>query len=97
MTLEENVVEQVVKSHNKNQKKHVMKSKGIAKKFNDKCFICNKTMHLAKDYRNKGKQWSLKKRIVQVNVIKVDHLTNKVSEMSLSCVVSKVNLINNPK
>jgi hypothetical protein len=56
VTLKENVVEQVVKSHNKNQKKHVMKSKGIAKKFNDKFFICNKTMHLAKDYRNKGKQ-----------------------------------------
>lgn len=47
----------MVKSHKKNQKKKlVVKGKGIVNKLNGKCFICNKTGHLAKDYRNKGKQ-----------------------------------------
>jgi len=53
--LKANVVKQVVKIHNKNHKKLVVKGKWIAKKFNDKCFICNKTKYLAKDCRNKGK------------------------------------------
>jgi len=36
------------------------------------------------------------KRIVLINIIEVNHLTNEVSEMNLSCVVYEVNLINNP-
>jgi hypothetical protein len=39
-----------------------MKRKGIAKKFNSKCFIYNKTGHPAKDYRNKGHQGNHEKR-----------------------------------
>jgi hypothetical protein len=53
--LKENVVEQMVRSRNKNKMKLVVKSKEIAKKFNGKCFICNKIENLAKDYKNKGK------------------------------------------
>ena len=74
-----------------------MKRKGIAKKFNSKCFIYNNIRHLAKDNRNKGHQGNPKKRNAQVNVTKIDHLTNEVLEMNMSYVVSKVNLINNPK
>jgi hypothetical protein len=36
------------------------------------------------------------KRIVQTNIIEVNHLTNEVLEMNLSCVVYEVDLINNP-
>jgi uncharacterized membrane-anchored protein YjiN (DUF445 family) len=72
-----------------------VKGKRIAKKFNGKCFICNKIGYLVKDCKNKDKQGNPTKRIVQANFTEVDHLTNKVSEMKLSCVVSEVNLINN--
>lgn len=53
--LKENFMEQAVKSHNKNQKKKfVMMRKRFVKKFNNKCFIYDKTKHLAKDCRNKS-------------------------------------------
>jgi hypothetical protein len=35
-SLKENVMEEVIRSHNKNQKKFVVKCKRIAKKFNGK-------------------------------------------------------------
>ena len=93
--LKANVVKQVVKFHNKNQKKLVVKDKRIAKKINDKCFICNKIAHATKYCMNKGKQGIPTKRIARANINEVDHLTNKVSKINLSCVVSKANLINN--
>jgi hypothetical protein len=40
-----------------------MKGKKIAMKFNGKCFICNKTRCLTKDYKNKGQQENHKKII----------------------------------
>jgi hypothetical protein len=86
----------VVKSHHKNKnKKLAVKGKGIAKNFNDNYFIYNKTRHLDKDCRNKGGQGNPMKRIFQTNVTEVDYLTNEVSEMNLSCVVSEVSFINN--
>ena len=61
----------MAKSLNKNQKKRlVTKGKGIAKKSNDKCFIFNKTEHLAKD--NKGKQGNPVKKIAQTSIITID-------------------------
>jgi len=74
-----------------------VKGKGIAKKFNDKCFIYNKIRHLTKDCRNMSKQGNPMKRITQANVTEVNHFTNKVSEMNLSYVVFEVNLIKNPE
>jgi len=88
-------VKQLVKSHNKNQKKLLVKGKRIAKKINDKCFICNNIGHVTKYCINKGKQGIPTKRIAQANITEVDHLINKVSKINLSCVVSKANLINN--
>jgi len=88
----------MVTSRNKNQKKKlVVKRKGIAKKFNDKCFICNKIGHLAKDCRNKVQLGNLKKIISQAKVTKIDHPTNKILEINFSCIVSEVILINNSK
>lgn len=52
---------------------------------------------MAKYCRNKGKQGNLTKIINQANITEVDHLINEVSEMNFSCVISEVNLINNPK
>jgi hypothetical protein len=69
-------MEQEVKSRKK--KKLVVNGKRVFKKFNDKCFICNKTGHLVKYCRNKGKQENLMKKIIQVNVTEVHHFTNKV-------------------
>jgi hypothetical protein len=46
-------MKQVMKFHNKNQKsKLARKGKSISKRFNEKCFIYNKTGHLAKGCKN---------------------------------------------
>jgi hypothetical protein len=49
-----NLMEQVVKFHNKNQKAKLVENGKIIAKFNGKCFICNKTRHLAKCCKNKA-------------------------------------------
>jgi hypothetical protein len=55
-----------------------MKRKRIANKFNRKCFIYNKTKHLAKNYRNRAKQENIKKgKTIQANINEVDHLMDK--------------------
>lgn len=54
----ENMVEQMVNFHkkNNNNKKLIVKSKSIIKNFNGKYFICNKNIeHMAKDHINKFK------------------------------------------
>ena len=38
----------------------IVKGKGFVKKFNGKCFICNKINHLVKDCENKAQQVNLK-------------------------------------
>jgi hypothetical protein len=45
------------------KKKLDMKKEGIAKKFNGKCFICNKTEHLVKDCRDLNQLRNPKKRL----------------------------------
>jgi len=49
-----NLMEQVVKFHNKNQKAKLVENGKIIAKLNGKCFICNKTRHLAKCCKNKA-------------------------------------------
>ena len=39
-----------------------MKGKEIAKKFNEKSFICNETGHQAKNYRNRAQQRNPKQK-----------------------------------
>ena len=65
-SLKENVMEQVIRSHNKNQQKFVVKGKIIAKKFNGKRFICRKIEHLANDCKNKGNQGNHTKRLLKL-------------------------------
>jgi len=42
-----------------------MKGERIAKKFNDKCFIYNKTGHLAKNYKNRGSKEIIRKGLLK--------------------------------
>jgi hypothetical protein len=63
--LKANVVKQVVKFHNKNQKKLVVKGKRIAKKINDKCFICNKIAHATKFCKIRVNKESLQKELLE--------------------------------
>ena len=59
------------------------------KKFQGKCYVCNKQGHRAKDYHNRKEQGNPKKKRPQANVTEVDD----VSYMNLSAVVSEVNFI----
>lgn len=68
-----NLMEQVVKFHNKNQKTKLVEKGKIIAKFNVKCFTCNKTRHLAKCCKNKA--WN-------------EHLANKVLEINMYVIVS---------
>jgi len=61
----------------------------LPKKFNEKCFIYNKTGYQAMNYKKK------RKKTTQANVTKVNNLIHKVLQMNLSVVISKVKLINN--
>lgn len=99
MSSKANVVEHVAKNHNKSNKKWLAaKGKNFAKKFSGKCFICNKVGHQAKDCRSKAQSGKPKKGSVpQAHVTEVNDLSNEVSEMHLSAVVSEVNLVNNPE
>ena len=86
-----NVVEQGQTSHNNKKRKHSGNGpkQGPTKKFQGKCYVCNKQGHRAKDYHNRKEQGNPKKKRPQANVTKVDD----VSDMNLSVIVSKVNFI----
>ena len=86
-----NVVEQGQTSHNHKKRKHNGNGpkQGPTKKFQGKCYVCNKQGHRAKDCRSHKEQGNPKKKRPQANETKVDD----VSDMNLSAVVSKVNFI----
>lgn len=67
---------------------------GTNKKFQSKCYICDKPGHRAKDCRKRKDQ---NKKSAQANVTEVDGLLQDISEMNLSAVVSEVNMVENPK
>jgi len=76
-----NLMEQVVKFHNKNQKAKLVGNGKIIAKFNGKCFICNKTGHLAKCCKNKAWKGNLRGGMtIEANINEVDHLADKVLE-----------------
>ena len=62
---------------------------GPTKKFQGKCYVCNKQGHCAKDCHSCKEQWNPKKKRPQANVTKVDDIL----DMNLSSVVSEVNFI----
>ena len=86
-----NVVEQGQTSHNHKKRKHNGNGpkEGPTKKFQGKCYVCNKQGHRAKDFCSHKEQGNPKKKRPQANVTKVDD----VSDMNLSAVVSEVNFI----
>ena len=86
-----NVVEQGQTSHNNKKRKHSGNGpkQGPTKKFQGKCYVCNKQGHRANDYHSRKEQGNPKKKRPQVNVTEVDD----VSDMNLSVVVSEVNFI----
>ena len=86
-----NVVEQGHTSHNNKKRKHGGNGpkQGPMKKFQGKCYVCNKQRHRAKDCHSRKEQGNPKKKCPQANVIEVDD----VSDMNLSAVVSEVNFI----
>ena len=82
-----NVVEQGQTSHNPKKRKH--NGNGPTKKFQGKCYVCNKQGHRAKDCHSRKEQGNPKKKRPQAKVTEVDD----VSDMNLSVVVSEVNFI----
>ena len=86
-----NVVKRGQTSHNNKKRKHNGNDpkQGPMKKFQGKCYVCNKQGHRAKDCHSRKEQGNPKKKHPQANVIEVDD----VSDMNLSAVVSEVNFI----
>ena len=86
-----NVVEQGQTSHNNKKRKHNGNGpkQDHTKKFQGKCYVCNKQAHCAKDCHSGKEQGNPKKKSPQVNVTEVDD----VLDINLSAVVSEVNLI----
>ena len=66
------------------------------KRFNGKCFVCDKLGYRAKGCYNRKNQESKKRKTAYANVTKVENLSNGVNEMDLYAVISKVNLVRNP-
>ena len=90
-----NVVEQGQTSHNNKKRKHNGNGpkQGPTKKFQGKCYVCNKQGHRAKDCHSRKDQGNPKKKRPQANVTEVDGLLGDVLDMNLSTVVSEVNFI----
>ena len=90
-----NVVEQGQASHNNKKRKHNGNGpkQGPTKKFQGKCYVCNKQRHRAKDYHSRKDQGNPKKKRPQANVTEVDGLLGDVLNMNLLVIVSKVNFI----
>ena len=90
-----NVVEQGQTSHNNKKRKHNGNGpkQGPTKKFQGKCYVCNKQGHPAKDFHSLKDQGNPNKKRPQANVTEVNGLLDDVSDMNLSTVVSEVNFI----
>ena len=90
-----NVVEQWQTSHNNKKRKHNGNGpkQGPTKKFQGKCYVCNKQGHHAKDCHGRKDQGNPKKKRPQANVTEVNGLLDDVSNMNLSAGVSEMNFI----
>ena len=86
-----NVVKQGQTSHNNKKRKHSGNDpkQGPTKKFQGKCYVCNKQGHRTKDCHSRKDQGNQKKKCPQSNVTEVD----EVSDINLSAVVSEVNFV----
>ena len=90
-----NVMEQGQTSHNNKKRKHNGNGpkQGPTKKFQGKCYVCNKQGHRAKDCYSRKDQGNPKKKRPQANVTEVNGFLDDVSDMNLSTMVSEVNFI----
>ena len=90
-----NVVEQGQTSHNNKKRKHNGNGpkQGPTKKFQGKCYVCNKKGHRVKNCHSRKDQGNPKEKRPQDNVTKVDGLLGSVLDMNLLTVVSEVNFI----
>ena len=70
---------------------------GNPKKFNGKCFVCNKQGHRAKDCRSKGQANKGQSNKGQVHMTEEDNISSGFSDLMLSAVVFEANLVDNPK
>ncbi|KAF3957313.1 hypothetical protein CMV_017662 [Castanea mollissima] len=83
--------------HNKNKRKYSGESlsqgttEGNFTKFNEKCYVCGKMGHRAKDCHKRKDQET--KKGFQANIIEVENLSKDVDDLDLSAVISKVNLV----
>ena len=66
------------------------------KKFKGKCYVCGKNGHMAKDCRNKKVQDKGNKKKNEAHVTEDELMTDEISEMNLSAVVTEANLAGNP-
>ncbi|GMP32617.1 hypothetical protein CsSME_00006297 [Camellia sinensis var. sinensis] len=70
---------------------------GINKRFKGKCFVCSKVGHRAKDChvcKNGGRS---NKKPAQPNIVDDFYLSDGVTDINLTAVVSEANLVGNPK
>ena len=70
---------------------------GDSTRFKGNCFVCNKSRYRAKDYRNRKAQVNHKRKVAQANITEVEKLSENVSNISFSEVISEVNLVGNTK
>ncbi|KAL6333744.1 hypothetical protein AAG906_028930 [Vitis piasezkii] len=94
MEAKANVIEQGPKTNKKRKHGDQNQNQGsnAAKKFKGKCYNCGKTGHKSNDCRKPKKE-----KKPQANVTEFDKLSNDVSEMNLSAVVSECNIVGNTK
>ena len=67
------------------------------KKFKGKCYNCGKSGHMSKDCRSKKSQDKGKKKKNEAHVTEGEQLTDDISEMELSAVVTEANIVGNPR
>ncbi|KAL0545234.1 hypothetical protein IC582_020384 [Cucumis melo] len=66
----------------------------FTKKFNGKCFNCNKMGHQSKDCR---KSKNFKKKHAQAHIAEVDEVSDGVADIDLCAVISECNMVGNSK
>ncbi|XXG82530.1 hypothetical protein AAC387_Pa10g0455 [Persea americana] len=87
--------------HGQNPKKRKNPSSGPKqgptdnKKFKGKCYVCDKSVHRTKDCRKRKDQGNTSKKSAHANMTELDNLSTDVSNINVSVVVSKVNLVGN--
>lgn len=67
------------------------------KKFKGKCYLCGGDGHQAKDCRSHKDGASSSKKPTQANITEGYNLSEGLTDINLSTVVSEANLVGNPK